>query len=93
MTTVATQMISPVGRSEVGARQPRAASQPAPAPAKNGHAVCASPAAVNPSSWLRRPAAQNTRMQTISAAIATGSARLLRAGALSVKFIARQNNS
>src|SRR5215217_6033190 len=48
-TTVHSHTATPVGTSAIGLRQPRASSQPAPAPARNGHAVSATPVMVTPS--------------------------------------------
>ncbi len=66
-TTVHSQTISPVGASVVGRRQPRAATHPTAVPARNGHAVSATPARVMPSAWLRLPIVQNTSTHTTSA--------------------------
>jgi hypothetical protein len=49
ITTVLSQMISPVGASTDGRRQARAANHPTAAPVRNGHAVSATPATVIPS--------------------------------------------
>ena len=48
-TTVHTHTTTPVGMTLNGLRHPRISSQPTPVPARNGHAVWAIPAAVNPS--------------------------------------------
>lgn len=49
MTTVLSQMTMPVGANAVGRRHALAASQPNAVPARNGHAVSATPATVMPS--------------------------------------------
>jgi hypothetical protein len=49
ITTVLSQIISPVGASAAGWRHARAASHPTAVPARNGHAVSATPAMVIPS--------------------------------------------
>jgi hypothetical protein len=49
ITTVLSQITSPVGARDAGRRQPRTASHPAAVPARNGHAVSATPATVIPS--------------------------------------------
>ena len=48
-TTVATHTATPVGSSATGRRHARASAQPSAVPARNGHAVCATPATVSPS--------------------------------------------
>jgi hypothetical protein len=48
-TTVHTHTVTPVGITVNGRRQPPISSQPTAVPARNGHAVCAIPATVNPS--------------------------------------------
>jgi hypothetical protein len=48
-TTVLAQITMPVGASAVGRRHALAASQPAAAPERNGHAVSRTPATVIPS--------------------------------------------
>ena len=67
-TTVHSQTTTPVGTTAVGRRQPRDTSQPIVVPARNGHAVVATPETVSPSSWLRRPTAQNASTATTSMA-------------------------
>jgi hypothetical protein len=47
--TVHSQITIPVGASEAGRCQARAASQPTAVPDRNGHAVSATPATVIPS--------------------------------------------
>lgn len=64
--TVHTQTISPVGATAVGRCQARESSQPTTVPLRNGQAVVATPVTLIPSSWLRRPSAQNTRTATTS---------------------------
>jgi hypothetical protein len=49
ITTVHSQMTSPVGASVVGRRQPRTATHPTAVPARNGQAVSRTPATVMPS--------------------------------------------
>jgi hypothetical protein len=49
MTTVLSQTTIPVGASVVGRRQALATNQPVAVPARNGHAVSATPATVIPS--------------------------------------------
>jgi hypothetical protein len=49
ITTVQSQMTSPVGASVLGLRQPRTANHPTVVPARNGHAVSTTPATVMPS--------------------------------------------
>jgi hypothetical protein len=49
ITTVLSQMISPVGTSADGCRHALAANHPTAVPARNGHAVSATPATVIPS--------------------------------------------
>jgi hypothetical protein len=49
MTTVLSQTTIPVWASVVGWRQALAANQPTAVPARNGHAVSATPATVIPS--------------------------------------------
>src|SRR6185295_4138701 len=46
--TVQTQTTAPVGTMAVGLRQPRLSSQPTAVPARNGHAVSATPVSVSP---------------------------------------------
>ena len=55
---------TPVGTIASGPAPPSAQSQPTAVPAKNGHAVSATPETVTPSAWLRRPTAQNTSTHT-----------------------------
>jgi hypothetical protein len=71
IATVHTQTTTPVGAIASGRRHRALASQPTPAPTRNGHAVSATPATVRPSAWLRRPIAQNT---TTHSASTTGAA-------------------
>ena len=76
ITTVHTQTATPGGDQRC--RAPPAArrcSQPTAVPARNGHAVSATPATVSPSAWLRLPIAQNTSTQTTSATSATARPR------------------
>jgi hypothetical protein len=49
ITTVLSQMVSPVGASAAGWRHARAESHPMAVPARNGHAVSTTPAMVIPS--------------------------------------------
>ncbi len=70
--TVHSQTTTPVGTTAVGRRQPRDASHPTAVPDKNGHAVVATPETLSPSSWLRRPRAQNTSTATTSMASHAG---------------------
>jgi hypothetical protein len=49
MTTVLSQITMPVGANDVGRCHALAASHPAAAPDRNGHAVSATPATVIPS--------------------------------------------
>lgn len=74
-TTVLIQTASPVGTRASGRRQARDATQPTAVPVRNGHAVCATPARVMPSAWLRRPIAQNTATHTTSASSAVAAKR------------------
>jgi hypothetical protein len=48
-TIVHTHTTTPVGMTVNGLRQPPISNQPTPVPARNGHAVWAIPATVNPS--------------------------------------------
>lgn len=66
--TVHTQTITPVGATLVGRRQPRATNHPTRVPARNGHAVVATPLTLIPSAWLRRPTAQKISTATTSVA-------------------------
>lgn len=65
-TTVDNHTTTPVGITAVGRRQPRDATHPTTVPVRKGHAVVATPVTVMPSSWLRRPRAQNTSTPTTS---------------------------
>src|SRR6185312_7200570 len=67
---VHTHTAIPVGAIASGRRHPRLTCQPMTAPARNGHAVSATPDTVTPSAWLRRPMAQNAITQTASASSA-----------------------
>ena len=60
-------LVTTIGMTVNGLRHPRISNQPAAVPARNGHAVSAIPATVNPSAWLRSPIVQNTSTQTMSA--------------------------
>jgi hypothetical protein len=71
-TTVHSHTTTPVGATAVGRRQAREASHPSAVPVRNGHAVVATPATLNPSSWLRRPTAQNTKTHATSTPSHTG---------------------
>ena len=82
--TVVIHTISPVGESEVGRRHPRASSQPAAVPVRNGHAVSINPETVMPSAWLRRPTAQKARTHTTSA---------ITASEVRLEVIVQQSNS
>jgi hypothetical protein len=68
--TVQSQMARPAGRIASGRRHARAASQPTPSPARNGHAVEAMPASVSPLAWLARPMITNTSTQATSSSSA-----------------------
>ncbi len=61
ITTVHNHTTTPVGATAVGRRHPRETSHPTTVPVRNGHAVTAMPVTLRPSSWLRRPTAQNTQ--------------------------------
>jgi hypothetical protein len=69
--TVHSQITRPSGRIASGRRQPRAASQPRPSPARNGHEVEAMPARLSPLVWLARP--MITKMSTQQTSSTTAS--------------------
>ena len=67
---------APAGQSPSGRRQARAASQPPASPARNGHAVDATPARLSPLVWLARPMITNTSTQQQSRITANRTERM-----------------
>lgn len=74
---VDSQTATPVGAMAVGLRQPRTSTHPIAVPARNGHAVWATPATVSPSAWLRRPMVQNSTTPTMSTSAASALLRFI----------------
>ncbi len=73
--TVPSQAAIPDGTRAAGRRQTRATSQPTPRPARNGHAVPATPGTLSPSWWLARPMTTNTSTEATSSTAARIAAR------------------
>ena len=67
--TVTTQIVQPVTSSN-GRRHARATIHPVARPMRNGAAIRSTSPKPEPSSWLRRPMATNTRMTAMSSAAA-----------------------
>src|SRR5262249_12610122 len=65
--TVASHTPTPVGPRAAGRRQARVAASPTARPARNGHAVLATPARLSPSWWLARPITTKASTQSTSA--------------------------
>ena len=86
--TVHSQMAMPSGRIASGRRQPRAASQPTPSPARKGQEVDAMPATVSPLVWLARPMITKMSTQAMSSTTASLAERIADSLAAAPRLVA-----